>query len=127
MTFIFDNDISFRLALALQHLVENHRIVALRDEFKQDTPDIDWIPEVGRRKWVLISCDYNQRRRTKEHQALRDYHVRAVYIRHGRNPRSLFDDAARIIKNWPKIEEWAQNAPEGELVRLDAKDKIEKL
>ena len=127
MTFIFDNDISPRLALALQHLVENHQIIALRDQFKPDTPDIDWIPEIGRRKWILVSYDYNQRRRTNERQALQDHHVRAIYIRHGRNPRSHFDDAARIIKNWPKIERSAQNAPEGELVRLDAKDKIEKL
>ena len=125
-TFFFDNDISFRIVNALRELIPpgDHVLLALRDKFAVDTKDTDWIPEIGEKGWVLISCDANQRRRDNEHKALKKHGVRALYIRHSGAPKDLHIDAARIIKNWPKIRDWGTTAKPGTLVRLDSKDQI---
>ena len=38
--------------------------------FKPDCPDVDWLPEVARNKWVLLTKDKGIRRRPIERQAL---------------------------------------------------------
>jgi hypothetical protein len=126
-TFFFDNDISFRIAQALGHLVPDHRVVALRDEFPTNTPDTAWIPEVGRKGWIVISRDHNQRRRDSEHKALMDNGVRVLYVRYSGQQETLYSDAARIIHNWPKIQAWGLAAAPGTLAKLTTKDKIEAL
>lgn len=126
-TFFFDNDISFRIVAALNELVHTDELMALRDRFPVDAPDTVWIPEAGKNGWVVISRDHNQRRRDTEHKALRQHGVRALYIRHGGQQETLFADAARIIKNWPKISAWGAACKPGELARLTTKDEIEKL
>ena len=39
------------------------------DHFKAAAPDVEWIPEVGRRGWVLITRDQNIRRNPLERVA----------------------------------------------------------
>ena len=123
-TFFFDNDISFRIVHALQNLVHGHKLLALRDEFPMNAKDTDWIPEAGRNGWVVISRDFIQRRREAEHRALRDNRVKSIYIRQSGNPADLFADAARIIKQWPKIQAWGIAAEPGTLAKLDTSDRI---
>lgn len=123
-TFFFDNDISFRIVHALRHLVRDHELVALREQFDPAAKDTEWIPEAGRQGWIVISRDFNQRRRDAEHQALRANGVRAIYIRQTGSPAELFSDAARIIKQWPKIQAWGLSARPGTLAKLDTSDKI---
>ena len=48
------------------------------DHFGQAAPDLEWIPEVGRREWVLIAKDENIRRNPLERAAYEDARVRAV-------------------------------------------------
>jgi hypothetical protein len=124
-TFFFDNDISFRIAHSLSHLVHEHEVVPLRDRFPANTPDSVWIPEVGKDGWIVISRDHNQRRRDTEHRALLDHGLRVLYVRYGGKPDTLFVDAARIVKNWPKIEAWGLAASPGTLARLSTSDRIE--
>jgi hypothetical protein len=42
------------------------RVEVHLDHFAGDTPDIEWIPEVARRGWVLITKDQNIRRNPLE-------------------------------------------------------------
>ena len=46
--------------------------VAHRQLFAPDTPDTEWIAEVGRRGWVVVTRDKNIRRRPNELRAVRD-------------------------------------------------------
>ncbi|MCH7904349.1 MAG: hypothetical protein IH944_07245 [Armatimonadetes bacterium] len=126
-TFFFDNDISFRIARALSGLVHGHEVIALRDRFPTDTPDTVWIPEAGKNDWIVISRDHNQRRRDAEHKALMANGVRVLYVRYSGKQDTLFADAARIIKNWPKIQQWGIGAKQGTLARLSTADQIESL
>lgn len=126
-TFFFDNDISFRVVHALRGLVHGHTVLALRDVFPVNALDTTWIPQVGRDGWIVISRDHNQRRREAEHNALKTNGVRVLYIRHAGTQDTLFADAARLIKNWPKIERWGLAAASGTLARLNTSDEIERL
>lgn len=128
-TFFFDNDISFRIVHALRQLVdpEEHELLALRDRFPVDTKDVSWIPEAGKNGWIVVSRDHNQRRRDAEHSALKANRVSAIYIRHSGNAVELYSDAARLIKNWPKIALWGSTAKPSTLARLDTNDKIVEL
>jgi predicted nuclease of predicted toxin-antitoxin system len=126
-TFFFDNDISHRIVNALKQLVppDSHEVVALRDIFPQNAKDTEWIPKVGEKEWVVVTRDANQRRRDAERKALRLHSVKIIYIRQSGKPLDLYADAARIIKNWPKISEWGDAAKPGEMVKLSTNDKIE--
>ncbi len=56
-------------------------IVELHDDhFKQDTVDEEWLAEVGRRGWVVLSNDDRIRFRDIERQALIDNHVAAFIL-----------------------------------------------
>ena len=50
------------------------------DTFRTGTSDVDWIPPVGERKWVLITKDQNIRKRPIERQAIRQGGVRAFVL-----------------------------------------------
>ena len=40
------------------------------DHFNQNTPDADWLVDVGRRRWVVLTKDKDIRRNRLEHLAL---------------------------------------------------------
>ena len=68
LTFFLDHQIGrYQVAEALRAtgaVVEVHL-----DQFPGDAPDVDWIPEVGRRRWILITKDQNIRRNPLERAA----------------------------------------------------------
>jgi len=47
-----------------------------RDHFTPGLADIEWLPEIGRRKWALLTTDKRIRYRTIEKQAVLDNDVR---------------------------------------------------
>jgi hypothetical protein len=69
------------LASALQGLGLD--VKRSRDEFKPDAFDVDWLPEVGSRGWVLVSSDRRQSRKPEELAALKRAKVRAFYFSTG--------------------------------------------
>ena len=55
MTFFFDNTFPPQLVKILVILgVDAHH---LQDDFPPDTLDVDWIPEVGKKGWVVVTGD----------------------------------------------------------------------
>jgi hypothetical protein len=60
------------------HTVERHD-----DHFAPTTPDVDWLAEVGRRGWVVLSKDPAIRRRDDEREALLRGNVRAFFLARG--------------------------------------------
>jgi hypothetical protein len=52
-----------------------------RDHFPVDAEDVDWIPEIGRRGWILITKDSGILRKEKERQALLAGPVRAFIFK----------------------------------------------
>ncbi|MCO5098511.1 MAG: hypothetical protein M9884_13730 [Rhodocyclaceae bacterium] len=67
------------------------------DHFPQTTPDVDWLAEVGRRGWVVLSKDERIRRNRIEREALEAAHVRAFFLTQqditGQEMAELFSNA----------------------------------
>jgi hypothetical protein len=51
------------------------------DHFPLDTKDVDWLPEIGRRGWVLLTKDWRIQQRPLEREAMINANVRAFVIR----------------------------------------------
>lgn len=73
------------------------------DHFPQDTPDVDWLREVGRRGWVVLSKDERIRRNRIERAALDAARVRAFFLTQqditGPEMAKLFADALPGMTN----------------------------
>jgi predicted nuclease of predicted toxin-antitoxin system len=63
--------------------------------FGTGTLDVDWLPKVGARGWILITKDKNIRKRELELRALKQSRVRAFVLTAG---GLKGEDQARIIK-----------------------------
>lgn len=61
---------SGKLGAALR--LANIPFEAHRDHFAHDTPDVDWLREVGRKGWLVLTRDQNIRRKPNELAALRE-------------------------------------------------------
>ena len=59
------------------------RVEPLLDHFPAGTPDVDWLPEIGRRGWVLLTKDKWIRRRTVEKRALLSSGIAAFVLSSG--------------------------------------------
>lgn len=60
MKFLLDNNLPPALARALHELskADGHQVTALREKFKANTPDIEWISQLrAEGNWVVVSKD----------------------------------------------------------------------
>jgi len=74
LTFFLDHQIGrFQVAELLRLAGANVQVHL--DHFRGDTPDLEWIPAVAHRNWVLITKDQNIRRNPLERAA---YEVAAL-------------------------------------------------
>lgn len=83
--------------------------MAHREVFAPDTPDPEWINEVGRRGWTVITRDKNIRRRPNELRAVRAAGVHLFALTSGN--LSAADTAAAIIKAWKAIQREVARTP----------------
>lgn len=95
---IFFIDRSLGRKYVAQALREAGAVVEVHDDhFPQTTPDVDWLAEVGRRGWVVLSKDERIRRNRIEREALEAAHVRAFFLTQqditGQEMAELFSNA----------------------------------
>ena len=108
-TLFIDRDAwSFRLDDALREA--GIPFVAHSNHFAPDTPDTEWIAEVGRRGWAVVTRDKNIRRRPNELRAVRAAGLHLFALTSGN--LSAAETAAIIVTAWPAIRrEIATTAP----------------
>ncbi len=51
------------------------------DHFKLDTRDVNWLPEIGRKGWILVTKDWRIQQRRLERDAIINAGVRAFVLR----------------------------------------------
>lgn len=78
---------------------------AHRDHFAHDTPDTDWLREVGRRGWLVLTRDQNIRRKPDELAALREADVILFALTSGN--LSAQETAEVVVGAWPKMKRMA--------------------
>jgi hypothetical protein len=69
--------------------------------FRHDTPDEEWLPEVGRKHWIVLKRDKMIGHRMIELDALLDARVKSFVLVSGQLKDA--DNAAIIIKALPRI------------------------
>ncbi len=80
---------------------EGLRVQLHDDAFAQGTPDAEWLPVVGERRWIVLTKDLRLRYRPVEKEALIAAGVRAFVFTSGNMSGAEVADA--IVKALPKI------------------------
>ncbi len=80
-----------------------------RDHFADDAPDVEWLAEVGRHGWVVLTKDDAIRRNLLERQALLAANLRA-FILTSQN-MSGPDMAELVVRFRHRIEKLARTTP----------------
>ena len=100
MKFLLDNNISPFLARALHELATQHDycVVALRDKFPANTPDIDWIRALAKEgDWTVISADHFTKKGGLEREAIRQAGLKVFVLK-----RECTSASALSISGSPK-------------------------
>jgi len=79
LTFFLDHQIGrFQVAQALRSAGANVEVHL--DHFPGDAPDVEWIPEIARRGWILITKDQHIRRNPLERAAYEAAKLRGFVV-----------------------------------------------
>lgn len=89
--------------------------IHLRSQFPQNTKDLDWIAEVAKNGWILITTDREMNRRRAEKEALREHKVIAFFLRDGFGDEKFWRQAELLCKYWPEIVRVAGSAKPGDV------------
>jgi predicted nuclease of predicted toxin-antitoxin system len=82
--FVYFVDRSLGRGIVVQTLrAAGHEVHPHDDHFAQTTPDTEWLAEVGRRRWVVLTKDKNIRSNHLELRALLEAEVACVMLGHG--------------------------------------------
>lgn len=100
-TYFTDRDLGKRFPEILRDAglqVERHA-----DHFKEDTPDEDWLREVGKKGWIAVTHDGRIRYKPNELKAVMDSEV-ALLVAVGKAP---YPELARVfVATEPRIREF---------------------
>jgi hypothetical protein len=123
LNFFLDNCISPRIAKALQALEDRHTVIALRDKFQPDTPDVEWIRKLAQEKqdWVVISGDNRISRNKHEHEAWIEAKLTFFFWAPAWLALERWQQASKIIKWWPAIVDQASKIAPGAGFKIPVK------
>jgi hypothetical protein len=125
VTFFFDRLIALGIAIQLRE--EGRDIRHLREIFAPGTKDEEWIPEVGKAGWVLITADRRIRSRKLQKKALRASQITAFFCDEQLNGKHSHIREQWLRERWPSIEEQATRAQRGEHFLIAWNGRITKL
>lgn len=105
MKFFLDNNLSPRLARALDALVaENGEVTHLRDKFSADTPDIEWLEGLANEGgWIVISGDLRITRNAHERRVWQQSRLTAFFLKRAWMNQDFWLHASRLIGWFPDI------------------------
>ncbi len=125
MKFFFDNNISDRIAPAIACLADGDRdqVVHLKEKFPPDTADTIWIPALANEKgWIILSGDCRIRTRPGEREAFGKAGLTTFFFAKGWMNTRFWDQAALLVRWWPKIREQAGLAVAGSFFEVPHKN-----
>ena len=115
MNLLLDNNLAPRIAKALNVLFEReHQIIALRDWFAADTPDVDWITALDRQGgWAVLTRDLHILTRPHERALLDRVRIVFFFLAGGWDKFGVEETAARLIRLIPKMATQTELAERG--------------
>lgn len=103
MKFFVDNNLSRGLARGMAAFGED--VTHLQDHYPVDAKDTDWLPQVGRDEWILLTRDNKIRFKPAELGAIKQHRVGAFFL--GGKDRSRWDLVQQVVRNWVRMNELA--------------------
>lgn len=79
------------------------------DHFAENTPDVDWIAEVGRRRWVVLTKDKRIRRNPLERRAVAAAELRLFSLSGGNMTGAQMAEVFEA--NLARIEQFTRRTP----------------
>jgi predicted nuclease of predicted toxin-antitoxin system len=125
MNFFFDNNLSEKLAQAMQLLDVDSTIEHLRDNFRQNEPDEVWLKYVGEKGLILITRDQKIRKRRIELLVYKQHRV-CAFILTGKN-LGRWREIKQLICAWEEIRSLAASEQRPFAFQVPPKGKIKPL
>jgi hypothetical protein len=123
VTYFFDNNFAPRLVGMLTALSVDAR--HLRDEFPTNTQDVEWIPAVAQRGWVIVTIDRKILKRPAEREALQRCGADAVFLPGTPFQKDMWAQAEWLTKHWRAIDDHLRTARHPVCCRITDRGKIE--
>ena len=82
------------------------------DLLRRGMDDVDWIPLVAARKWVVITIDHHLRTRPHEATLAAQHGLMCVNLR-GAGNLNRWDQLVRLTRNWDAVEKFVEGRPTG--------------
>lgn len=99
----------------------------LQDEFSADTPDVDWLPQVGQKGWVVITGDRGISKKPAERKALEEANIISVFMAKGFTSKPIFEMVSLVIRWWPDIEKAVSRVKPGTSLEVNPNGKVDLL
>jgi predicted nuclease of predicted toxin-antitoxin system len=125
MKFFFDNNLSHRLAKAMNLLEEDEFVMHLKDKFRQDEIDEVWLKYVGSNGLVLVTRDQKIRKRRAELIAFRKHSIGA-FILTGKN-LGRWQEIKQLIWAWENMKKLAASTQRPFAFQVPPKGNIKSL
>lgn len=105
MKIFFDHCLSFTLAHALAALFrEEHEIIALKDKFRRDITDIEWIRALSQEgHWIIISGDLRIMRNHAERRAFQSSQLTGFFMASAVQKAPVLKQLERLCAMWNNI------------------------
>jgi hypothetical protein len=110
-----DNNLAPRIARSLHALFDGeHHIVALRDMFRTNAPDVEWITALDEQGgWAALTRDLHIRTKPHERAALDRAQIVFFFLAGAWENFSVEETAARLIRLVPKMAAQTELAERG--------------
>jgi hypothetical protein len=128
--FFLDNNISPKVARALNHLLDpDHSAHHLQEQFAPNIPDEVWMASLGEQSdWVILSGDAAISRNPHEVKAWREAGHPIFFLKHAWMHINGWEQASKLFHRFPDILKLAQKASNGDAFMVPIRgEKIEKM
>jgi hypothetical protein len=121
---LVDNNLPPALARALNELSANkfsglEQVIALREKFPEDTPDMTWIQALGQQgDWFILSADQFRKHGDLERKALRQSGLIVFCLSKSWAAQQYWEKCAHLLRWWPHIVEQAERLQGGAAFRV---------
>lgn len=130
MRFFLDNNISPKVARALNHLLEpDHSAHHLKDQFPGNAKDEEWMADLGRQSgWVILSGDSAISRNPHEVIAWKEAGHPIFFLKPAWTHLPRWESASKLFHRFPEILKLAEKANPGDAFMVPVKgQKIAKI
>jgi hypothetical protein len=124
VTYLFDNNISFRFAHMLKALGVDALAVRDVEELGEDAGDVSILRWIRGRECALITGDRHIRTRPLEVSALREHAVTALFLDRFWPKLTFWQQAVWLVSQWPQIEQFTLNAQPGTCGKIQQRGRI---